>query len=337
MFAAPPAACPHGHSSRSPATPGDFFTRVTPDRDLRSNQPPGLRRCVRLPFAVSPVGGGAVGGARPPSRGSGARHALPAAKWPPPPPQPLPPQPPPPVSLAAHPALAGAVLRENKRFGDKLRVRENKGCTESGRKGTGNKKGDKTHRGERDKSASRSKWCQGALKVGCEWGPAAFYSPETSRSTPLPEIDIFLENFVRRLNLKTVRGNFKSTKANLCLMGRRRTVSLSVGFVTARCIAVLLQSLQMSGCRERAAPPHFPAKLHFFEISHTTCLPLAEFQLEIFLKIVQPGPEPVRGETLVLAHANITHSHFVPSKHRNLCKLECLCTLRHEFGKEPEM
>lgn len=58
----------------------------------------------------------------------------------------------------------------------------------------------------------------------------------------------------------------------------------------------------MSVCRERAAPPHSSAKLHFFEISHTACLPQTEFHLEIFLKIVQPGPEPVSGETLVLAH-----------------------------------
>lgn len=134
-----------------------------------------------------------------------------------------------------------------------------------------------------------------------------------------------------------MRGNFKSIGANLRLMGKRRTASLSVGFVTARCVPVLLQSSQISGCRERAAPPHFPAKLHFFEISYTTCLPPAEFQLEIFLKIVQPGPEPVSGVTLVLAHARITYSHFVPSKHTNLCKVACLRALRQEFGKEPGM
>lgn len=35
-------------------------------------------------------------------------------------------------------------------------------------------------------------------------------------------------------------------------------------------------------CTERAAPSHFPDKLHCFEISPTICLPLAEFQVEIF-------------------------------------------------------
>lgn len=93
----------------------------------------------------------------------------------------------------------------------------------------------------------------------------------------------------------------------------------------------------MSGCRKRAAPPHFPAKLHFFEMSHSTCLPQAEFELEIFLKTIHPEPELVSGETLILVRIKITCSHFVPSKHTDLCKLEALCrlsALRHVFRKE---
>lgn len=113
---------------------------------------------------------------------------------------------------------------------------------------------------------------------------------------------------VRSLNRNIyiyMRESFKTVQETINFMKKDEKLSLLVsGFW---CYFRACQ-----GVVEGAAPPHFPAcaKLHFFEISHIICLPQVEFHLEKKKKNPKNSSAGPSGKTLVLAHMQITYSHF---------------------------